>query len=213
MDIEWQDPITVLVADPQPLFLAGLSRVIRLDAALHLVAEVDDDRRYLDEIRRVAPEVAVIDAGPDVARILTAVAQLGLSTRVLLAAAEVAPDSAFDALAAGARGYISKRARPDVVRDAIRRIAAGGTVLCEEAQNTLTSEIRLRYQADRALLTPRELDVLTLMRDGLTMPAIGRELHLSTTTVKTYAARAYDRLGARDRLGAVVEAMRRGILD
>jgi two-component system, NarL family, nitrate/nitrite response regulator NarL len=95
----------------------------------------------------------------------------------------------------------------------VRRIAAGGAVLCEEAQAVVTSEIRIRSERGRQLLTPRELEVLTLAAEGLSYPEIGRRLHLAPATVKTYAGRAYERLGARDRVGAVIEAMRRGILD
>ena len=86
-------------------------------------------------------------------------------------------------------------------------------MLCDEAQAVVTRRSGLRHQGDGGLLTPREYDVLTLMAAGLSYPEIGRRLHLAPATVKSYAGRAYERLGVRDRLGAVVEAMRRGILD
>jgi two-component system, NarL family, nitrate/nitrite response regulator NarL len=128
-------------------------------------------------------------------------------------AEDVRPDFAFEAVAAGAHGYLSKRVGGEVVCDAVHRIAAGGAVLCHEAQTVVTSEIQLRHQCDRPLLPAREHEVLVLMAEGLSYPEIGRRLHLAPSTVKTYAARTYERLGARDRLGAVVEALRRGILD
>jgi two-component system nitrate/nitrite response regulator NarL len=213
MAVESHEQIAVLVADRQPLFLAGLARAIRQDAGLRLVADVDDGARVLAEIRRLAPDVAIVDAELDALRIVGAVAQFRLRTRVALMSADVTPDLAFGAVAAGAHGYLSKRVGGDIVCNAVRRIAAGGAVLCDEAQTSLTSEIQLRHRGDHRLLTPRELDVLLGLRDGLSMPEIGRQLHLSPTTVKTYAGRVYERLGVRDRLGAVVEAMRRGILD
>jgi two-component system, NarL family, nitrate/nitrite response regulator NarL len=205
--------IRVLVADRQPLFRESLARTIRQDRRLRLVGEAGDAGAALAGIRRSSPDVAIVDADLDGLRILGAVAQQRLLTRVALLAADVRPEVAFEAVAAGAKGYLSKRVAGETVCEAVRRIAAGGAVLCDDAQTVVSSEIRLRHQGDGGLLTTREHDVLVLMADGLSYPEIGRRLHLAPTTVKTYAGRAYDRLGVRDRLGAVVEAMRRGILD
>jgi two-component system, NarL family, nitrate/nitrite response regulator NarL len=213
MSVDKQEQIAVLVADRHPLFLEGLARTIRLDRSLRLVADVGDEARVLDAIRRLAPDVAILDAELDALRVLGVVAQHGLSTRVVVLSADVTPGRAFAAVAAGARGYLSKRVRADMLRDAVRRVAAGGAVLCEQAQTTVTSEIQLRYRSEHRLLTPRELDVLMLLAEGLSYPEVGRRLHLAPTTVKSYAGRIYERLGVRDRLGAVVAAMRRGILD
>jgi two-component system, NarL family, nitrate/nitrite response regulator NarL len=205
--------IRVLIADDHPLFRDGLARTIRQDRRLRLVGEADDPAGAMQAIRRSSPDVAVLDAALDGLRILGAVAQGGLITRIALLAEEVRPDRAFEAVAAGAKGYLSKRVAGDVVCDAVRRIAAGEAVLCQEAQTVVTSEIRIRHQADRRLLSRREHEVLVLMAGGLSYPEIGRRLHLAPSTVKTYAGRIYERLGVQDRLGAVVEAMRRGILD
>ena len=208
-----ESQIRVLIADDHPLFRDGLARTIRQDRRLRLVGEADRAGAAMEAIRRLVPEVAVVDAALDGMRILGAVAQDGLVTRVALLAEQPRPDCAFEAVAAGARGYLSKRVGGDVVCDAVRRIAAGDAVLCHEAQTVVTSEIRLRHQSDRRLLPPREHEVLVLMADGLSYPQIGRRLHLAPSTVKTYAGRIYERLGVQDRLGAVVEGMRRGILD
>jgi len=213
MAIEGPEQIAVLVADRQPLFLDGLARTIRVDAGLRLVADVAAESRVLAEIRRLSPDVAIVDAELGALRVLGAVAQLGLTTRVALMSSDVTPDAAFGAVAAGARGYLSKRVTGEFVRDAVRRIAAGGAVLCDDAQTTVSAEIRMRCQGEHRLLTAREFDVLLLLREGLSYPEIGRRLHLAPTTVKTYAGRVYERLGARGRVGAVVEALRRGILD
>jgi two-component system, NarL family, nitrate/nitrite response regulator NarL len=213
MTVDRETQIAVLVADTQPLFLDGASRAIHLDAGLRLVAGLDGGSSVLPAIRRLSPDVAVVDERLGSVRILGALAQHGLRTLVVVMTADVQPDTMFGAVAAGARGYLSKRVSGDTLCDAVRRIAAGESVLCVEAQTVVTSEIRLRYQRDSRLLTQRELDVLVLIAQGQGYREIGRRLHLAPTTVKTYAARAYERLGARDRIGAVVEAMRRGILD
>jgi DNA-binding NarL/FixJ family response regulator len=213
MAAEPQRQITVLVADPQPLFLAGVTRAIRHDATLRLVADAADRHRALEEMRRVSPDVAVIDAELDGIWLLQAVAQYRLDTRVVLLSAAVTPDLAVGAVAAGARGYLSKRVGPDMLCDAIHRIAAGDAVLCNDAQTSVTAAVRQRLNGESEILAPRELEVLRLLAGGLSYSEAGWRLHLAPTTVKTYASRSYEKLGAKDRVGAVVEAMRRGILD
>jgi len=205
--------VDVLIADDHPLFRDGLARTIRQAPQLRLVAEVSDAGAVLDGIRRLSPDVAIVAADLGGLRVLSAVSQERLPTRIVLLAEQVRPDVAFEAVAAGASGYLSKRVDGDVVCDAVCRVAAGEAVLCHEAQTVLSSEIVLRHRGDRALLPPRELEVLLLMRDGLSYPEIGRRLHVAPSTVKTYAGRLFERLGVRDRVGAVVEGMRRGILD
>jgi len=205
--------IEVLIADDHPLFRDGLARTIRQDRGMRLVGESDACGATVEAIRRLSPDVAIVDAALDGLRILGAVAQDGLGTRVALLAEELRPDHAFEAVAAGASGYLSKRVAGDVVCDAVRRIAAGEAVLCHEAQTVVTSEIQLRHSGDRGVLPRREHEVLVLMAGGLSYPEIGRRLHVAPSTVKTYAGRVYERLGVQDRLGAVVEGMRRGILD
>jgi two-component system nitrate/nitrite response regulator NarL len=210
---ERQEQIRVLIADGQPLFREGLARTIRQDPGFRLIAELDDGAEVLKAIRRLAPDVAIVDVELDGLRVLGAVATHGLSTRIALLTADVRPDAAFEAVAAGARGYLSKRVKGEIVRDAVRRLAAGGSALCDDAQTVVTGEIRLRHQDSSNLLTPREFEVLVLMAQALNNAEIGRRLHLAPTTVKSYSGRIYERLGVRDRMGAVVEAMRRGLLD
>lgn len=208
--------IRVLIADPQPIFRAGLARMILRDAGLQLAAEAADGRGALSTIRRVRPDVAVLDlelSGLDGRRVLNAVIRDRLATKIVVLTADVRPDVAFDALAAGAHGYLSKRARADTVLDAIRRVVAGDVALCEELQTVVAREIRLRHHDGPGLLTAREQQVLTLMADGLNSPEIGRRLHVAPTTVKGYTARIYERLGVNERAQAVAEAMRRGLLD
>lgn len=213
MGDELDSQIRVLIGDAHPLFRDGLARTIRQDRGLRLVGEADDAETSLGGIRRLLPDVAILDAELDGLCILGAISQGALSTRIAFLADDIRPDRTFEALAAGARGFLSKRVAGGVVCDAVRRIAAGEAVLCHEAQTLITSEIQLRHHGASRLLPRREHEVLLLMADGLSYPEIGRRLHLAPSTVKTYAGRIYERLGVQDRLGAVVEAMRRGILD
>ena len=171
-------PIRVISADPEPLFRDALARSIRLDRKLELVAEVDDGAQLAAAIERLTPDVAVADAG------LIRLPASG-STRLLLLAAEVTSIDAYDAVAQGAAGYLSKDAEPPVIRRAIAAVARGETVLDPSAQTGIAKEIRLRTRDERPELSGREREILVLIADGQTAPQIARRLHLSTATADT----------------------------
>jgi two-component system, NarL family, nitrate/nitrite response regulator NarL len=121
--------------------------------------------------------------------------------------------SAWDALGVGAAGVLSRRATPDAVRSAVRDVAGGGVALCDEAQRAVAGEIRARHPSDGPLLSAREQEVLELLADGLSAPAIAHRLQIATTTVRTHVQHLYEKLEARDRGQAVRHAMRRKLLD
>jgi two-component system nitrate/nitrite response regulator NarL len=207
--------ITVVIADSQPLFRDALARTVRQDARLRVAAEVGAAREAVAAIARVAPAVALIDVDvpPSGGRsVLDAVTRDRRDTAVVLLASHPRADAALEALATGARGYLSKCVSPGTLADAIRRVAGGHAVLDEEAQTLLSGELRRRSRDELQLLSPRELAVLELIAEGCSAGAIGRRLHLSAGTVKWYTAQLYDRLGVHERAQAVAEAMRRGLL-
>jgi two-component system, NarL family, nitrate/nitrite response regulator NarL len=207
--------IRVVAADPQPLFLDGLTRAIRQDSRFRLVAAQDDGRGALDAIRTLRPDVAVIALDlPDLdgRRVAAAVAREALPTAVVVLAADGGRDG-FDAVAGGAQGCVSKRAGAEVVRDAIRRVATGEAVLCREQQSLVMRELQLRHRGERDILTARQRSVLAMMADGLTCAQMGARLHVAASTAKTYCRQVYQRLGVGDRAEAVAEGMRRGLLD
>jgi two-component system nitrate/nitrite response regulator NarL len=207
--------IDVVVSDWQPLFRDGMVRVIRQDSGLRLVAEASDGRAALQAIRRHQPAVALVAPEPDDARcerLLATVRRERLTTRVVLLTADPVA-SAWDALGVGAAGVLSRRATSDAVRGAVRDVASGGTALCREAQDALAGEIRARRPTDGPLLSPREQEILELIADGLTAPAIARRLQIAPATVRTHIQHLYDKLEARDRGQLVRHAMRRNLLD
>jgi two-component system nitrate/nitrite response regulator NarL len=212
-----QRRVTVLVADDHPLFREGIARAIRERPDLELVAEVSDGRAALDCIREATPAVAVVDLRLpelDGVAIANAVSRDGLATRVLVLSAFTEPQFVYEAMAAGAAGYYSKDAEREAVLDAIAAVARGDSRVEPRLQGGLFEEMRGRAEdGARSLLTPRELEILGLMADGLSAPAIGKQLYLATATVKSHQARIYEKLGVSDRAAAVAEAMRRGLLE
>jgi two-component system, NarL family, nitrate/nitrite response regulator NarL len=180
------------------------------------VGELADGRAALDGIRRLRPAVAVLDLRmPDLdgIRITAAVRRDGLPTRVLLLSAFLDPALVFEAISAGAAGYLSKDAERATILDAIAAIARGQTVLGPEAQTGLAGEVQARASTGRPALTDRELEVLRHVASGRQAPEIARELFLSPATVKGHLQNLYEKLGVSDRAAAVAEAMRRGLIE
>lgn len=209
--------VSVLVADDHPLFREGIARAVRERPDFELVAEASDGREALAGIRELTPRVAVVDLrlpGLDGVEIANAVARDGLPTRVLLLSAFTEPQIVFEAMSSGAAGYWSKDADRDAILDAIAAVARGESRVEPRLQGSLFGEMRARGSAsDRALLTERELEVLRLMADGLSAPAIAEKLIVATATVKSHQAHVYEKLGVSDRAAAVAEGMRRRLLE
>lgn len=210
------DRVRVIVADDHPLFREGLVRTLKLRPELQLVGETVDGRQALDQIRELAPDVAVLDVQlPDIdgIAVLQAIQREHLDTRAVVVSACYDGDTVYRALASGARGYLPKLASGDAICEAVIAVARGDSVIPSELQPGLTDQIRMRRDvADRPFLTPRELDILRLAADGLSTPEIATSLHVSSTTVKTHLQHVYEKLEVSDRAAAVAQAMRRGIL-
>ena len=209
--------MTVLIADDHPLFREGVARAVRDRPDLELVGEVGDGRAALAGIRELAPAVAVVDLrlpGVDGVGIANAVARDALATRVLVLSAFTDPRLVYEAMSAGAAGFFSKDADREAVLDAVAAVARGESRVEPRLQSALFAEMHERARDDeRPLLTPREREVLGLMAEGLSAPAIGRRLYLATATVKSHQARIYEKLGVSDRAAAVAAAMRAGLLE
>jgi two-component system, NarL family, nitrate/nitrite response regulator NarL len=207
---------TVLVADDHPLYREAVARAVRSRPEFRLVGEAADGREALDAIRAEEPDVAVLDVEMPSLRgveIAEALRRDGAPTRVILLSAHLESETVYDAVAGGVAAYLSKAAPGERICDAIAAVARGEVVLPGEVQAGLAAAIRLRADPDRPALSAREQEVLGLIAEGLTAPAVGRELHLSTATVKSHLRTLYEKLGVSDRAAAVAEAMRRGLLE
>ena len=204
------------MADDHPLYREAVVRAVRARPDFELVGEAADGREALEAIRADRPAVAVLDVempslgGLD---IIDALQRDGLPTRVLLLSAHLESDTVYEAVAGGVAAYLSKSAPGERICAAIAAVARGEVILPAEVQAGLAAEIRLRSDHARPALSPRESEVLRLIAEGLTAPAVGRELHLSTATVKSHLKTLYEKLGVSDRAAAVAEAMRRGLLE
>jgi two-component system, NarL family, nitrate/nitrite response regulator NarL len=208
--------IRVAIASGEPLFGDAMGRVIRQCARLQLVGQVGEGRAALELLRTVEPDVAVLGPGLgdlDADRILGLASTEDLRTRLVFVGDRVGQAALYDLLGKGAAGFLTTSTGPDELCDAVLTAAAGDVFLARDVHLALAREIRLRVSDDRPVLSTRELEVLQRIAAGERVPAMGRAMHLSASTVKTHVHHLYDKLEVSDRAAAVAVAMRRGLLD
>lgn len=208
-------PYSVVVADDHPVYLDALSRALDQSNELRLAGTAADGAEAVALIMSVRPDVAVLDVempvhdGPSVA---AKVAQLDLPTRVLFLSAHRDGATVYDALATGGYGYVTKDASMREIQEAVLRVASGVRSLGSDVEHQIIEEIQVRAERQTLDLTERERSVLELAVKGLTVVAMGKELHLSPATVKVHLSTLYAKLGVGDRASAVAEAIRRGLV-
>lgn len=218
---------TVLLVDDQSLIRMGLRLVIDSEPDLEVVGEASDGAVALDQVAALAPDVVLMDIrmpGVDGIAATRRVVAEHPGTRVLVLTTFDVDEYAFAALRAGASGFLLKSARPEELADAIRTIASGESVVAPRVVRRMldlfaphlpsgadaadTSDVDPRL----AVLTPRELDVLRAVAEGLSNAEIAEQLVLSTTTVKTHVGNMLAKLGLRDRVQAVIVAYECGLV-
>ena len=205
---------SVFVSEDHPVYRAGLVESIRERADFELAGQSSDGLDTVEQIRALQPDLALLDLrlpGLDGIGVLKRLGETELPTRVLVLSAHSDGALVYEALEAGAAGYVSKDADVEEICAAIRSAVAGETVLSPALQKRLTKQIS-RRRDQQSKLSSREAQILGLMAEGLSCGTIGGQLHLSEGTVKTYVRRAYEKLGVCSRAAAIAEAMRRGIL-
>jgi len=214
--------IRVLVCDDQALVRTGFATIIGAQPDLEVVAEAEDGRAAVDLTRRHQPDVVVMDVrmpvlgGIDATRLL---AGDGVAdpVKVLVVTTFNLDEYVYEALRAGASGFLLKDAPPAQLLEGIRTVAAGAALLAPEVTRQLVGRYAGRIRppdgaADDLPLTPRELDVLRLVAEGLSNAEIAATLVLSGETVKTHVSRILTKLDLRDRAQAVVFAYRHGLV-
>lgn len=208
--------VRVLIADDHPLYRDAVARALKQRPELELVGEAADGRAALAEIRRLQPDIALLDIalpGLDGIAVLDALSLEPLATRVVFLSAYEDSETVYRAFAAGGRAYLPKVASADAICDAIVAAARGETVIAPEVQAGLARQVRMRRERDdRPILTARELEVLRMAADGASVAETAQRLCLSANTVKTHLQHIYDKLEVSDRAAAVAQALRQGLL-
>jgi two-component system nitrate/nitrite response regulator NarL len=208
--------VSVYVGEDHPIYLEGLVRALRQRPEFDVLGSSTDGRQALEEIRRLAPDVAILDENmPGLLgnEVMQAISRDRLATRVVMLSASVDSAVVFRAVANGVSAYLTKDSDRATICDAVAAVARGQTVLAPQVQAGLAGEVRLREHESRPALSQREHEILERTANGLSAPDIARELQISTATVKTHLRNIYDKLGVSERAAAVAEAMRRGLLE
>jgi two-component system, NarL family, nitrate/nitrite response regulator NarL len=207
--------IRVLLADNHPVYCEGLAEALKSTSDLQLVAVCAGGEEAYDAILELHPHVAVLDQRmPDLEawEVVARLRENGSATRVLVLSAFAELDLVRKTLEAGAAGYLTKDADREAICAAVRRVADGEIVLGPELQGVVVEHLRGVAARERSTLSNRELEILEMAAEGLTVAAMAKRLYLSPATVKTHLNHVYEKLDVRERAGAVAEGMRRGLL-
>jgi DNA-binding NarL/FixJ family response regulator len=214
--------IKVLIADDHVLMRNGLRGMLDAQDDMEVVGEAEDGVEAVEEALRLHPHVVIMDIrmprldGIEATKRL--VAQGDRAPRVLVLTTFDLDEYVYEALRAGAGGFMLKDAPPGQLAEAVRTVAAGDSLLApavtrrliERHMNRPPSDVVRRERFSE--LTDRELEVLSLLTRGLSNAEIGERLFLSEATVKTHVTRVLAKLGVRDRVQAVVLAYESGLV-
>jgi DNA-binding NarL/FixJ family response regulator len=212
--------IRVLIVDDDALMRAGLRGVLSSDAAIEVVGEAADGQDAVHGARRHAPDVVLMDVRMPAVDGIAATERLlaeAPAVRVLILTTFEQDDYIFGALRAGASGFLLKRTRPEELIAAIHTIAAGDSLLSPSVTSRVIERMARQPVPDRSRdarlgeLTPREREVLALIARGRSNGEIAAELVIEESTVKTHVKRVLLKLGARDRVQAVIFAYETGV--
>lgn len=213
--------IRVMLVDDQAMVRTGFRMILEAEPGITVVGEAIDGRDAVEMVDRARPDVILMDVrmpNMDGIEACGRICAGESSARVMMLTTFDLDDYVHEALRAGASGFILKDAPPEQLIDAIRVVAAGDALLAPSVTQTLIDEIarRPRRQPEEfpgiGELTERESDVIRLMARGLSNGEIAGELFLGEATVKTHVGRILAKLGARDRVQAVVAAYESGLV-
>lgn len=216
-------PIKVLLADDEGLVRSGFKVLLDLEDDIMVVGEATNGTEAVERARATRPDVVLMDIRMPKLDGIQATTQItathGLEqVRVLILTTYDTDEYVFEALQAGASGFLLKDAGPAELLHAIRVVAAGEALLAPRITRRLIGQFTARRTAARAaedrlaVLTQREREVLALVGQGLSNNEIGGELFLSPATARTHVSHAMAKLGARDRAQLVVIAYQTGLV-
>lgn len=204
--------IRLVLVDDHPVVRAGMSAMLSEEADFEVVGQAANGAECLAGVDQWRPDVILLDLRMPVmdgAQTIERLRAAGAPAQVLVLTTYDTDADIVRAVEAGARGYLLKDAPRAVLADAIRRAAAGETVLAPSVAARLAERMRA---PSRPELTEREIEVLTLVARGLSNSEVGRTLYIAEATVKTHLLRAFQKLGVTDRTAAVSAAYQMGVI-
>jgi len=211
----------VLIADDDDLMRSGLIELLTVDPSIEIVGEAATGQQAVESVIRLAPDVVLMDVrmpdgdGIEATRRLSAA---GSPTRILILTTFEQDDYVFDALRAGASGFLLKRTRPEELIAAVHVVAAGDSLLSPSVTRRVVDRMSQQPTPDFAdsaalsTLTPREREVLAALARGMSNREIAAAFVVEETTVRTHVKRVLMKLHLRDRVQAVIFAYEHGLI-
>ncbi len=208
--------IRVMLVDDHAMVRRAVAMMLSVEPDIELVAECGDGAEALAACRQHRPDVVLMDIEMPVLNGIEATKQIANLAAVIILTTFDRDDYLFDALAAGAAGFLLKNAEPEKLLDSIRTIAAGDALLAPEVtRRVIARAMRARPQPTPidglSELSARETEVLQLLAEGLSNAEIAQRLFVSEATVKTHVSACLTKLGVRDRVQAAILALRAGL--
>ena len=227
------DDLTIVLADDQELVRAGFRVILESEPGFRVVGEAADGAGAVEAVQELRPDVVCLDVqmpGVDGLEAARRIAALPDPPAVLILTTFDSDDALFQALEAGASGFLLKNASPERLIDAVRTVAAGDALLAPDVTRRVISRATASAAAQpsattttatpsttgedalaAAGLTERETEVLRLLARGLSNAEIAAELYVGDATVKTHVSNVLQKLALRDRIQAVVWAFEHGV--
>ena len=217
------DVIRVLIADDQALFRRGLFVVLGTEDGVEVVAEAENGVEAIEKARELAPDVVLMDVRMPKASGIEAAAQIRAdlpSTKILMLTVSDEEEDLYEAIKAGANGYLLKEISVEEVAEAIRSVMQGQSLISPSMASKLLSEFNAlvrraedRQQFPAPALTNREIEVLRLVAKGMSNREIAEELYISENTVKNHVRNILEKLHLHNRMEAVIYAVKERLLD
>jgi len=213
--------IKVLLVDDQAMVRAGIHMILEAENDIHVVGEAEDGAKAVVSAHKLKPDVVLMDIQMPLMNGLESTRQItqtpGNTCRILILTTFERDDYIFEALRAGASGFILKNAPPEDLIAAVRVVAEGNALLAPSVTRRIINEFaqrtpRVDLKAGLGSLTEREIEVMRLIAKGKTNSEIAADLFVGETTVKTHISNLFAKLDLRDRVQAVVYAYESGLI-
>ena len=212
--------IRVLICDDQAIARHGLQMILSSSPEIEIVGEAQDGQAAIDKVTETNPDIVLMDLkmpGVNGVQATRAIRRAFPSVQILVLTTYDDDEWVFDAIRAGANGYLLKDAPPQQLLGAIRNMAAGKSPVDPSVAGKILSNFAKQPSAPShelvEKLSDREIEVLQLISEGFTNAEIGARLHLSEGTIRNYLSTIFGKLSAKDRTQAVVMAIRYGLIN